>query len=119
MAKNKAEWEYVCSDSSFAGLMVCSGCGEKIKSGQYKYQMGVGGCVTFHRKCSADDEEWSKIDHKKRVWLRGYKEQLSDYQKLKGKWGCSALDMDIENVQRCIQALERYFTHVEKEKEAA
>ncbi len=58
----RKDWVYAHAEGNRTGLMVCHACNKPITEGQYRYRDAGEKFVLAHRRCSATDPQWVKLD---------------------------------------------------------
>ena len=76
--------------------MQCRACHKPIIEGDYRVRETRDAYLTYHRSCTSDDPEWSRIDAQRAESAARQEEYLRDCRAFYDKWGVADFTYDLE-----------------------
>lgn len=98
------QWTYTIADNCRTGTMICTCCGKKITTGEYRYRMKYHSdsdkdyFINQHRECTLDDPNWAKLSKEALLREERNKQMLAEAIAFRDKWNTYELDELIEDL---------------------
>lgn len=102
MSRRK-KWMYLRAPESRYGLMICTVCKEKIRSGDYRCYETSEAYHSQHRACSEGSPAWAELDAERVARRAELQAKRAEFEAFRAKWGPCGLDYEIDRMADLIQ----------------